>query len=268
MKHRNIRPGQGRVKMGRMKMGRMETVELAAEGAGVTGAHGSLLRPTSLRVRSGETLVVAGDPKSGCTALALVLSGRLRPDQGRVLLNGASDPAEVRRRVTVVDAPDVTEPDEALKVRDVVAEGLSLAGQSSRRSAVRSWLEEHDEQQHAAERFENLPAANRTRLLLALATTRDDTAVLILDSPDRHGGDPSAWFAAARREAERGYAVIVLCDPRSASQLGIDTVLVGHNNSTVDTSESPPRTTENLPKAENLPTAQNLPPELNIQESR
>ena len=118
-----------------------------------------------------------------------------------------------------MDSPEITEPDGALPVRDVAAEGFALAGKRSWRRAVRSWLAEHDFDQYAGDRFDSLPAIERTRLLLELTRQRPGCRVVVLDQPDRHGGGPSTWHPLAEREAARGSAVIVLCTPHSAATL-------------------------------------------------
>lgn len=190
-------------------------MDIVADEIEVAGAHGPLLRPTSLRVENGRAQLVPGIHGPGLTSLALVLSGRLRPSAGRVLLDGRDDPKALRRRVAVVDAPEVTAPEDAVPVRDVVAEGLSIAGRRSGRRAVRAWLADRDAEQHAGERTENLPPQVRTRLLVDLAVASRQVSALVLDSPDRHGGDPHDWFALARREADRGMAVVALCEPHA-----------------------------------------------------
>ncbi|GAA4614588.1 ATP-binding cassette domain-containing protein [Saccharopolyspora hordei] len=211
-------------------------MEIVATGVEVNGAHGPLLAPTSLRVRSGQVLLVAGDPNAGHTALALVLSGRLRPSGGTVRLDGELDAGALRRRVAVVDAPDITEPDGSLSVRDVVAEGLTLAGRWSTRRRVRAWLSARE--QDADERFENLAAHQRTTLLVELARESRTTTALVLDRPDRHGGDPADWYALAVQQAERGLAVVALCSRHSAAELGVTPARIGADNPELSTSDS------------------------------
>ena len=204
-------------------------MEIVAEGVEVNGAHGPLLERTSLRVRDGRLLLVAGDVHFGRTAMALVLAGRLQSGRGTVRIDGAVAPGRLRESVVVVDAPEITEPEGSVSVRTVVAEGLSMAGRPSRRSRVRAWLTEHSAEQYERERFENLPALVRTRLLIDLAR-ESGAGALVLDSPDRHGGDPSGWYALARREAERGTAVVVLCSPHSAHRLRAPHALLGEDD--------------------------------------
>lgn len=190
-------------------------MDIVADEIEVAGAHGPLLQSTSLRVDNGHAHLVPGIHGPGLTSLALALSGRLRPSAGRVLLDGRDDPKALRRKVAVVDAPEVTAPEDAVPVRDVVAEGLSIADRRSGRRAVREWLEGRDAEQFGGERTENLPPQVRTRLLVDLAVESRHVSALVLDSPDRHGGDPHAWFALAQRAVDRGIAVVALCEPHA-----------------------------------------------------
>ncbi|SDK10854.1 hypothetical protein SAMN04487820_104275 [Actinopolyspora mzabensis] len=214
-------------------------MEIVAAGAGVTGPHGTLLEPTSLRASSGELRLVSGPPRSGRTALALLLAGRLRPDSGTVLRNGRRAPAELRGTVAVVDAPGVTEPEGSVELREVVAEGLGIAGRRFGGQAVRDWLAERGLRQQANLRFERVPPHCRTRLLLDLAREARGVEALVLDCPDRHGGEAISWYGAAQEAASQGYAVVALCSPHTAIELDHIPARIGTDN---DLPPSPRRT--------------------------
>jgi hypothetical protein len=188
---------------------------------GVEGAHGPLLRPTSLRVRSGEVAVVSGEPGDGHTALALALSGRMRPSSGAVLLDGRERPKELRRRVAVVDAPGVSAPDDALDLATVVGEELGYAGRPRGHRAVATWLAERDATRYLGQRVEAVPAELRTRLLVELAALRPGVDAIVLTCPDRHGGDPHDWWQLAVEQADAGRAVVALCINPAAAQLDL-----------------------------------------------
>ncbi|SDQ38333.1 ATP-binding cassette domain-containing protein [Actinopolyspora saharensis] len=202
-------------------------MEIVATGVEVAGPHGPLLEPTSLHVRSGELLLVAGPPGSGRTALALALSGRLRPDSGTVLRNGHASPVRLRRTTAVVDSAGITEPEGSVELSEAVAEGLGLAGRPFGRRAVHRWLSERGLHHSARKRFEQLAPELRTRVLLDLARTARGTEALILDCPDRHGGDPLSWYTAARETATHGYAVVALCAPQTARELNVRPIRIG-----------------------------------------
>ncbi|MEU5694505.1 hypothetical protein, partial [Actinosynnema sp. NPDC020468] len=169
-------------------------MDIEARRVGVTGPHGPLLEPTSLRVPAGAAVLVAGDPGTGHTALALVLSGRLAPSTGEV----SPAAAELRKRVVPVDLPDVNEPEASLPLAGVVGEELAMNRRRSGRKAVADWLVERGAHQHLRSRFDQVPAQLRCELMLELAAGRPGAEVLVLDSPDRYHGDPTGWWAAAR----------------------------------------------------------------------
>lgn len=216
-------------------------MEIQAERVAVDGPHGPLLRPTSLLVSSGQVLLATGEGGSGHTALGLVLTGRMKPSHGRVLIDGTPDIRLQRRKLAIVDAPGVTEPEDALSVRRTVAEGLALAGRRSGRRQVRTFLTEHGAVQHAEDRWESLAAKHRIPITAALATARSGVEGIVLDTPDRHGGPPIDWYSLARRYTEGGLAVLVLCSPHSARQLGVRPALIGElRQPTAPTAWSPP----------------------------
>jgi hypothetical protein len=130
----------------------------------------------------------------------------------------------------VVDAPGITEPDDALPVQTVVGEELAIAGRKAGRKAVLEWLDEHDAAEHASKRFEHLPVAVRTRLLAELTVARPDVQTVILTMPDRHGGDPHGWFALGRDLAAQGYGVIITCSDASARFLDVKAAQMGETD--------------------------------------
>ncbi|SFQ67338.1 hypothetical protein SAMN05421810_11267 [Amycolatopsis arida] len=192
-------------------------MQVRADRVALDGPHGPLLPATSLTVAGGELALVHGDPGAGLTAFGLALASRLRPTTGTVTVHGLAghepgtgDAAALRELVAVVDAPGVSEPDEALPLHAVVAEELDLAGRPAGRDAVRRWLLAHDLAGHADTRFERMPAATRTRLLATLAAGRPGVGMLVLDRPDRHTAEVDDWAMLAHEHAERGLAVVVL----------------------------------------------------------
>ena len=202
-------------------------MELEANGISVRGPHAQMLGATSLRVADHQLVLLAGYPGAGHVAASLGLSGRLKPDTGQVRLDGTADAALLRRRVAVVDAPGITEPDDALPVQTVVGEELAMAGRKAGRKAVRVWLDEHEAAEHIGKRFEHLPVAARTRLLAELTVARPEVKVVILTLPDRHGGDPQEWYGVGRDLAARGYGVIITCADTSARLLGVPAAQLG-----------------------------------------
>ncbi|MGW6281993.1 hypothetical protein [Kribbella sp. NPDC055071] len=202
-------------------------MQLEATGISAQGPHAPMLNATSVRVADHQVVLLAGYPGAGHVAAALGLSGRLKPDTGTVRLDGNADPGVLRRRVAVIDAPGITEPDDALPVQTVVGEELAIAGQKAGRKAVLEWLNAHDAAEHADKRFEHLPVAVRTRLLAELTVARPEVKFVIFTMPDRHGGDPHEWYALGRELAGRGYGVIITCADASTRLLNVEAAQLG-----------------------------------------
>ncbi|TDU89723.1 hypothetical protein EV138_3299 [Kribbella voronezhensis] len=202
-------------------------MELKAHAISVQGPHAPMLNATSVSVGDHQLVLLAGYPGPGHVAASLALSGRLRPNGGDVKLDGQTDGGVLRRRVAVVDAPGITEPDDALPVRSVVGEELAIAGRKAGGKAVLAWLEEHGWHEYADKRFEHLPVAVRTKLLAELTVARPEVKVVILTMPDRHGGDPHEWYGMGRALASRGYGVIITCADASARLLAVPAAQLG-----------------------------------------
>ncbi|TVT07256.1 ABC transporter ATP-binding protein [Amycolatopsis bartoniae] len=185
-------------------------MQVCADSVTVAGPHGPVLPPTSVKVEEGGLEFVHGEPGPGVTAFGLALTGRLKPATGTVTVDGAADAAKLRQCSAVVDAPGVSEPEDALPLRVVVGEELALGGRPAGKDDVARWLAEHDVAGLANVRFENVEAPVRTRLLTELAAGREGVRLLVLDTPDRHTSDVDSWVATARAQADRGLAVVVL----------------------------------------------------------
>jgi energy-coupling factor transporter ATP-binding protein EcfA2 len=203
-------------------------VEIHASRAGVNGGHGPLLRPTSLTVKPGELTLVGGEPGTGHTALGLLLSGRMKPSTGTV----SPDAKTLRRQVVLVDAPEVNEPEESLTLAAVVGEELAMNGMPSGKKAVHDWLVEHAADEHAAKRFEHVPAHTRCAVMLELAAERPGVTTLILDCPDRYHPNPREWFALAQNYVTPERSVVVLCSNSSVHILDIPHARLGEDNDT------------------------------------
>lgn len=194
-------------------------MHLSVEDVHVAGSHAPLLLPTHLEARSGEVTLVAGDPGYGHVALALVIGGHLASTGGRVTLDGDPDVTRRQRAVALVDLAGVSEPEASVPVHAVLGEQLALARCRARRRDVRAFLGERGAGELWGERWEHVPAGERTAWLAELATRRAGVGVVVLANPDRFGGDPFAWWSVAEGLAARGLAVVVQCTHDSARLL-------------------------------------------------
>ena len=168
---------------------------LIADNLFIKGRHSALLPATSLRAGAGELLLVQGDDQSTRTALALALSGRMRPTSGTVAW-GRNDRLEtLRRHAALVDSPEVNEPERHFRVRDLVAEDLALIPRRSRpRTDASARLAAEGIGNLAPLWIEELEPAVRLDLLVRLALADFAVELLVFDSPDRHLADPETWL--------------------------------------------------------------------------
>lgn len=199
-------------------------MHLNVDRVAIDGPHGELVPTTSLSVHGGQLAIVHGTPGPALTALALAITGRLNPTNGTVTSDGGTLPAEA----AVVDSPGVSEPDNALPLRVVVAEELALAGRRPRRDEVDATLSDHDLLPYAGTRFEELTAARRTSLLTGLAAARPGVRLLVLDAPDRHTSTVDDWLTPAREHAAQGLAVVVLTGTTPPAVLPAAPAVIGH----------------------------------------
>lgn len=183
------------------------------------GRREHALPVTSTSFESGRATLVVVETEQRPTVLGLIASGRMRPDTGVVQVDGRTDASLLRRRVALVDAPEVSEPEPNVTLAGVVAEELMFAGRRSDPLAVRRWLDEQALGHAASVPVSNVDPADRVRALCELAVLRPGVEGLVLVSPDRHGGQPAAWWAIAEEFAGRGLAVLVIAGEAAQSAL-------------------------------------------------
>ncbi|MEV8040784.1 ABC transporter ATP-binding protein [Arthrobacter sp. NPDC080082] len=168
---------------------------LSVHQLSVKGRRVPLLPPTSLQASRGELLLVTGDRQDQRTALALTLSGRMKPSAGTVEWDRHGRIKQLRQRAAVVDAPGVNEPEPHLSVRDLVTEDLALVPRRYRGALLSTpWLKVNRFEDIAGAWADDLAADRRLELLTALALANPRTDLLVVDSPDRHSGDPADWL--------------------------------------------------------------------------
>ena len=177
------------------------------------------LPETSATYETGRATLTVAETEQRPTVLGLVASGRMKIDSGSVTIDGRADAGRIRRRVALVDAPVVSEPEANVTVTGVVAEELMFAGHAPTPFAAQRWLEGLGLESLASVPIGNVDPPQRIRLLLELAALRKGVDGLVLVAPDRHGGEPAAWWRIAEEFAERGYAVLVIAGHASLTAI-------------------------------------------------
>ncbi|WP_120522673.1 ABC transporter ATP-binding protein [Arthrobacter celericrescens] len=187
---------------------------LTAQELQINGHRADLLPPTSLEIRRGSLLLASGDGQEQRTALALALSGRMKPGSGILRWDGNSKTKRIRSASALLDSPGVNEPEQHLSVGDLVTEDLALIPRRYRGALLsKPWLKVNSFEDIADLWIEQLPAARRLELLTALALADPAVDLLVLDSPDRHSSDPADWLprlGQLAHDAGRPLAVVAV----------------------------------------------------------
>lgn len=183
------------------------------------GRSGQALPAMSLEFHSGAVRYALAETEQRPTVLGLIASGRMRPDTGRVTIDAAASPKELRRRVALVDAPDVSDPHPDITLAGVVGEELMFAGRGATPLHARRWLGRMGFEELAAVPIGSVDPAARVRILCELAVLREGVGGIVLVAPDRHGGSPDGWWRIAAEFADRGYAMLVIVGGSAAVAL-------------------------------------------------
>jgi hypothetical protein len=194
--------------------------------------------------------IIAVETEQAPVLASLVAGGRMRPDTGRVLLDGHEDAAAVRRAFALVDTPGVAEPFPVMSLRRIVREELAFAGRRPSKDDVATVLDELGMTQYADTHVQRVPTDVRVRLLAELALLRDGVTGLVVTAPERHGGAVAGWTGVLRDIARRGVTVVLVTSVAAAETAAalLDT------DTDTDTTEGPEDATRNGDPAPGLPT--------------
>ncbi len=194
------------------------------------GAHA--LDGVDLRVRPGTTLGVLGHNGAGKTTLVGVLTTLIRPDRGRVVIDGIdalAKPGEVRRRI------GVTGQYAGLDHFLTAVENLELVGRlaglrTAARGRAADLVQRFDLRGIASRRVGELSGGSRRRVDLAASLVASPT-VLFLDEPTT-GLDPNArhalWEVVAELTAAGTTVVLTTQYLEEADRLADQVVILDH----------------------------------------
>lgn len=183
------------------------------------GRAGQTLPTTSLEFHTGAVRFAIAETQQRPAVLGLIASGRMRPDAGRVTIDGDTDNRLLRRAIALVDAPDVSDPHADITVAGVVGEELMFAGVGATPIHARRWLKQLGFAELASTPIGNVDPAARVRIMCELAVLRQGTQGIVLVLPDRHGGGPDGWWRIATEFADRDYAMLVIIGGSAAVAL-------------------------------------------------
>lgn len=192
---------------------------ISLEGAAVGSGLGAAVPPLSLVVTPGIPTAIAVQSDERPLLVSMLLGGRLKPESGRVLVDGLDDIDELRSRTALVDTPVVAEPTASVSLATVLAEEFSFASLTTSGGAIRRFLEQHGLADYEKLPVRALPAVDRVRLFSELAVLRAGVDSIVITSPERHGAAASDWYGAVAAIAARGLTVAIVTDDATARAL-------------------------------------------------
>lgn len=183
------------------------------------GRHHALFGRTSFSVNQGEVIIIQADSQMERTSLGLALTGRLPLSGGEILWsagNGEPQPISMKklRRISeIVDSPDVTAPEQHMRVHDYVSEMLSYNLPIFGRSRAGRWLKERGLEDLDGLWMDELDGEMNIELMAALAQS-SPSDLLVFDTPSRHLNHTNMWLPfleelAADEERPRTVVAIV-----------------------------------------------------------
>ena len=163
------------------------------------GRHHALFGRTSFSVNQGEVIIIPADSQMERTSLGLALTGRLPLSGGEIFWsagNGEPQPISMKklRRISdIVDSPDVTAPEQHMRVHDYVSEMLSYNLPIFGRSRAGRWLKERGLEDLDGLWMDELDGEMNIELMTALAQS-SPSDLLVFDTPSRHLNHTRMWL--------------------------------------------------------------------------
>lgn len=194
-------------------------MHISLEKTGIGAGLGAAVPALDLELGGDIPLVIAVETDERPMLVSLLIGGRLRPDTGRMLVDGHENLDELRRRSALVDTPIVAEASAGIALGTIVAEEFSFAGLPTSRRAVQAFLAEHGLAAYETLAFRALPPTERIRLFSELAVLRPGVAAIVITSPERHGAAPDSWYPVVEEIAARGIMVAIVTDAVTSAQL-------------------------------------------------
>ena len=183
------------------------------------GRHHALFGRTSFSVGHGEVIIIQADSQMERTSLGLALTGRLPLSGGEIFWSaGDGEPQPIsmkklRRISDIIDSPDVTAPEQHMRVHDYVSEMLSYNLPIFGRSRASRWLKERGLEDFDGLWMDELDGEMNIELMTALAQA-SPSDLLVFDTPSRHLNHTRMWLPyleelAADEERPRTVVAIV-----------------------------------------------------------
>ena len=197
------------------------------------GRHHALFGRTSFSVNQGEVIIIQADSVLERNSLGLGLTGRLQLSGGEIFWsagNGEPQPISMKklRRISdIVDSPDVTAPEQHMRVHDYVSEMLSYNLPIFGRSRAGRWLAERGLEELDGLWMDELDGEMNIELMTALAQS-SPSDLLVFDTPSRHLNHTRMWppfLEELASDEERPRTVVAIVPHISESWRGARAVV-------------------------------------------
>ena len=179
---------------------------LSVDNIWAKGRHTPLFDRTTFSVGEGEVIIVQADSQLERTSLSLALTGRLPLSGGTISWSeGDDDPRRIsmkrlRALSSVVDSPDVTAPEQHMRVHDYVSEMLSYNLPIFGRSRASRWLAERGLEDLDGLWMDEISGEMNVELMAALAQ-HSPYDLLVFDTPSRHLNHTYMWLPVLEKLA-------------------------------------------------------------------
>ena len=206
---------------------------LSVDNIWAKGRHTPLFDRTTFSVGEGEVIIVQADSQLERTSLSLALTGRLPLSGGTISWSeGDDDPRRIsmkrlRALSSVVDSPDVTAPEQHMRVHDYVSEMLSYNLPIFGRSRASRWLAERGLEELDGLWMDEISGEMNMELMAALAQ-HSPSDLLVFDTPSRHLNHTYMWLPFLEELAsdeERPRTVVAIVPHISESWRGARAVV-------------------------------------------
>ena len=179
---------------------------LSVDNIWAKGRHTPLFDRTTFSVGEGEVIIVQADSQLERTSLSLALTGRLPLSGGTISWSkGDDEPRRIsmkrlRALSSVVDSPDVTAPEQHMRVHDYVSEMLSYNLPIFGRSRASRWLAERGLEDLDGLWMDEISGEMNVELMAALAQ-HSPSDLLVFDTPSRHLNHTYMWLPVLEKLA-------------------------------------------------------------------
>lgn len=237
---------------------------LSVDNIWAKGRHTPLFDRTTFSVGEGEVIIVQADSQLERTSLALALTGRLPLSGGTIRWSeGDDEPRRIsmkrlRALSSVVDSPDVTAPEQHMRVHDYVSEMLSYNLPIFGRSRASRWLKERGLEDLDGLWMDEISGEMNMELMAALAQ-HSPSDLLVFDTPSRHLNHTYMWLPYLEdlaADEDRPRTVVAIVPHISESWHGARAVVGSVHMDQDGEFEPAEESVEELPETEELTEAE------------